>query len=205
MLFAVSETGAPARDVIPALITGSDLLSRAFELARGAHEGQERKGEGTPYIGHPLAVATILAEAGLDEDAIAAALLHDVVEDSELDLGEIEKRFGRGVASLVDALTEDERIRDYEERKVAHREEIAEAGPRAVAIYAADKLSNVRDMRRGYARDGESVASRFEAPLDTRIRLWREDLQMASEVAPELPFLVELRTELDALEVQRAS
>src|SRR6516165_11312710 len=76
------------------------LIVRAYEAAAAAHEGQLRN-SGEAYISHPLAVATILAGLGLDDVTIAAALLHDAVEDTSLGLDEIERDFGADVASIV--------------------------------------------------------------------------------------------------------
>ena len=81
----------------------SELITRAYEVAEAAHEGQMRR-SGEPYITHPLAVATIVAHFGLDETTIVAALLHDVAEDTDFTLADIEKEFGAEVAALVETL-----------------------------------------------------------------------------------------------------
>ena len=80
------------------------LLERAYETAERAHEGQQRK-SGDPYITHPVAVAEILAELGLDVPTLIAALLHDTVEDTPYSLAEARKDFGDEVANLVDGVT----------------------------------------------------------------------------------------------------
>ena len=101
---------------IDAAAERSELVGEALEMAREAHAGQIRNGSGgMPYIDHPVAVAELLAEHGFGDEVLAAALLHDVVEESE-----IERRRGRASASatrsrdLVEALTEDETIEPYE-------------------------------------------------------------------------------------------
>ena len=184
----------------PEFLRGSDLLERAYAFAGGAHASQLRKGDDSPYIGHPVTVARLLEEAGQPEEVLAAALLHDVVEDTGTSQAEIEEVFGEEVCRLVDALSEDPSICEYEMRKRALRDRVEEAGPAAVAIYAADKLSNLRDMRTAFERDGAAAAERF--PIDVRVRLalWRADLEMASRVAPELSMLRDLRYELEAFE-----
>ena len=138
--------------------------AEAYALAESAHREQKRKDGTSPYIGHPLAVAERLAAAGLDEPTVAAAILHDVVEDSDLGVGEIVERFGVEIGELVSALTDDRTIEDYEERKREHRERVAAAGPRAAAIYAADKLVNVRDLRKLYAKIGRGVRGALQRP-----------------------------------------
>ena len=81
-----------------------DLLARAYRLSAQAHSGQKRK-SGEDFLSHSVAVATILAEQQMDSTTIAAALLHDVVEDSEISLEEIRRDFGAEVTELVDGLT----------------------------------------------------------------------------------------------------
>jgi (p)ppGpp synthase/HD superfamily hydrolase len=182
----------------------SESVRRALTVAHRAHEGQLRKGDGSPFIGHPIRVAALLEADGFDDPVVAAALLHDVVEDTELDVGDVVEEFTAEVGELVDALTEDERIEDYVERKDAHRDQVAAAGERAAAIYVADKLANLRDMRALYAEVGERAAERFTAPsLDVRVEAWRRDCEMASAVAPDLPLVESLRAELDAFEAER--
>jgi (p)ppGpp synthase/HD superfamily hydrolase len=183
----------------------SPLVRDALELASEAHRGQQRKDNGAPYVTHPVRVAQLVTDAGLDDEAVAAALLHDVVEDSETSAAEIERRFGPTVARLVAALTEDDSIAGYEERKAEHRVRVEAAGPVAVTIYAADKLANLRDMRRLYAGIGERAAERFTAPLDLRARLWLEDAELAERALPKQPIAEELRAEAHGFERDRAS
>ena len=101
----------------PDFVAGSGLVTEAFDFAARAHRGQDRKGDGSPYIRHPVEVARLLHREGLDDDAtMAAAFLHDVVEDSEATIDDIRDRFGSEVAAIVEAMTEDKTIEDYEER-----------------------------------------------------------------------------------------
>ena len=81
-----------------------DKISRAYKLCEHAHEGQFRS-SGEPFFYHPVAVATILFELGMDSDTLSAALLHDVVEDTDVTIEEIEKQFGPDVAMLVSGVT----------------------------------------------------------------------------------------------------
>jgi guanosine-3',5'-bis(diphosphate) 3'-pyrophosphohydrolase len=188
----------------PRFIAQSELLSRAYGVAAQAHAGQQRKDDGSPFISHPVAVARVLKNADFGDHVIAAALLHDVVEDTELSSGQVAKRFGHEVADLVEALSEDNRIDDYEERKLAHRDRVEEAGSDAIAIYIADKLSNLRGMRAIYGLEGEAIAPRFKTPIDVRVGLWRGDLEMASRAVPDLPYLDDFRSELEAFDRERA-
>ncbi len=100
-------------------------------MARQAHAGQLRNGSGgMPYIQHPLTVAELLAGQGCSETVLAAGLLHDVVEESEIEVEEIRLRFGDGVAELVAALTDAEEIESYQRRKDVHRADVEAAGTR---------------------------------------------------------------------------
>jgi guanosine-3',5'-bis(diphosphate) 3'-pyrophosphohydrolase len=183
----------------------SVTLTRAYALARDAHSGQAGKDGRSPYIRHPLAVAELLAAEGLDEPTLVAAILHDVVESSELGIDEVVARFGAEVGELVSALTDDATIEDYEERREEHRARVAAAGPRAGAIYAADKLANVRELRNLYAEGGEAAAEeRLPVSLGARIELWHRDLAMLESVAGDLEVTSELRDQLYAFEAERS-
>jgi (p)ppGpp synthase/HD superfamily hydrolase len=191
---------------IEAAAAESELIGKALEMAERAHAGQTRNGSGgMAYIHHPVAVAELLAAHGFDESTVAAALLHDVVEDSDTGIDEIAAGFGQRVADLVAALTEDESIEPFERRKKAHRRHVEKVGGDALAIYAADKLSNIRVLRRALASEGESAGEEFEAPLDVKERVWEEDLEMLRHRAPDLPFVDELAEELGKLRQTRAT
>jgi (p)ppGpp synthase/HD superfamily hydrolase len=191
---------------IEAAAAESEPIRNALEMAERAHAGQTRSGSGgMAYIHHPVAVAELLAEHGYGEEAVAAALLHDVVEDSETSVDEIAARFGQPVAELVEVLTDDESVEPYERRKDEHRRRVEEAGGDALAIYAADKLSNVRVLRRAYASEGEPAGEEFKAPLDVKEAIWRADLEMLRRRAPDLPFVEDLARELERLRAARAT
>lgn len=129
----------------------STALARAYDMAARAHAGQTRKGRmGIPYVNHPIEVAAMVAEAGADEPVVIAAVLHDVVEDSDVALGEIEAAFGAQVAAMVDALTDDPSWSDLPrpERKRRQAERVPGA-PKAVRlIKIADQTSNLSDVAR---------------------------------------------------------
>jgi len=172
----------------------------ARRLAREAHVGQLRRGsDGRPFIEHPEAVAELLIQQGFDDEVIAAALLHDVVEKSETEAGHVRERFGGRVADLVAALTEDETIPVYEDRKQEHRWRVAKAGPQALAIFAADKLTNVMMLRDAYALIEESVSEELAVPLDLKIYIWEADLEMLFDEAADLPLTDRLADEMVGL------
>jgi GTP pyrophosphokinase len=127
-----------------------ELLTRAFRYAAVAHDGQQRR-SGEDFIAHPWAVAMICAELRLDEETIAAALLHDVVEDTDRDLEDIRAEFGDEIARLVDGVTKLTRIH-FQTREQAEAENyrkliVAMAeDPRVILIKLADRLHNLRTI-----------------------------------------------------------
>jgi GTP diphosphokinase / guanosine-3',5'-bis(diphosphate) 3'-diphosphatase len=185
---------------IDAAVERSDLVKEALATAQRAHAGQLRRGsDGRPFIDHPVAVAELLCGERQGDEVIAAALLHDVVEKSETSLEEVRERFGEVVGGLVAAMTEDESIPTYEDRKEEHRRRVADSGPAARAIFAADKLTNVRMLREAYALIGEGVSDELPVPLDLKMYIWEADLEMLFDEAPQLRLTDELADQLVAL------
>jgi len=168
--------------LIDAAAERSELVRTALEMARRAHAGQVRNASGgRPYIDHPLAVATQMAEHGFPDEVLAAALLHDVVEDSEIEIEDIRDAAGERVADLVAALTDEESIDSYEERKREHRRRVEAAGPDALAVFVADKLTNLEMLRSAYSDQREQVGEELSVPLDEKVAVWEADLAMAAE------------------------
>ncbi len=128
----------------------TDKIRRAFDLAAVAHQNQKRK-SGEPYLVHPVAVAIILIEFGMDADTIAAALLHDVVEDTAVTLEELTKQFGEEIARLVDGVTklgrlplstkEEEQAENVRKMLLAMAQDV-----RVIIIKLADRLHNMRTI-----------------------------------------------------------
>jgi hypothetical protein len=145
----------------------------------------------------------LVAGEGGDDAMVAAALLHDVIEDTEIEIERIEREFGADVAALVAAMTDDRTIGDYEARKDALRDQVREAGERAALIYASDKLANSSDLRGAYGEIGEDVAGRLKISLDGRIRIWRDDLEMCRELLGERAVVGDLDAMLTGLEDDR--
>jgi (p)ppGpp synthase/HD superfamily hydrolase len=200
----MSRPGADTSLATPAYVRDSDLLGAALSAAARAHAGQRRH-DGAPYLAHPLRVCELLAHAGEPETTLAAALLHDAVEDSELTVGDVAEAFGVEIGEIVAVLTEDERITDWVERKDALRAQVAAAGGPAAAVYAADKLANLREMRKLYAAHGEGAIELHKAPtLDLRVDAWRKDLAMVAKRTSDLALVEVLRDDLARFEAERA-
>jgi (p)ppGpp synthase/HD superfamily hydrolase len=126
------------------------FIERAAQLAVRAHEGQLRKYVGGPYVRHPMAVARLVRRFTHDRAMLAAALLHDVAEDTAVALAEIEENFGKDVSSLVSDLTDVSRPGDgnREQRKAIDRAHTAGASPRAKTIKACDLVHNTASIVR---------------------------------------------------------
>ena len=135
---------------------------------------------------------------------LAAGLLHDIVEHAEVEPESLRGRFGDRVVELVEALTEDPTIPDYEERKKEHRERVAAAGPDAQAIFAADKASNVAVLREAYEILGERVDEDLPVSLDAKILIWEFDLEMLFANSPGTPLVERFAEEMVGLWGQRA-
>jgi (p)ppGpp synthase/HD superfamily hydrolase len=188
----------------------SELVRGALDMAAEAHAGQVRNASGgRPYIDHPVAVAAQLVDHDFSDEVLAAALLHDVVEDSELQVEDIRRASGDRVAEIVDALTDDQSLDSYEERKREHRGRVEAAGPDALAIYVADKLTNVEMLREAYRSQGEQVAEELTVPLDVKVAVWGADLAMVAENAadgePTRELADRLAGELSSLAADRAA
>ena len=141
----------------------SSLIDSALVFAARAHAGQTRKATDIPYIVHPVGVMLILLEIGeTDPELLAAALLHDTVEDTDITLTQIQDTFGGRVAKIVEGCSEPDRSDTWEARK-QHTVAYLKTAPRAVQlITAADKLHNLRSLMTDYAELGEALWSRFK-------------------------------------------
>ncbi|MBM3971610.1 MAG: bifunctional (p)ppGpp synthetase/guanosine-3',5'-bis(diphosphate) 3'-pyrophosphohydrolase [Planctomycetes bacterium] len=174
----------------------SPLVERAMRIAAQAHRHHHRKGSDLPYITHPAQAAMILLRAGIDdEEILAAALLHDVVEDTDHTLESLAAEFPPKVVQLVAAMTErkhdhDGRKRSWQERKDEHLRQIATEPWEARAIVLADKLHNLGSMLVDLEH-GEDVWSRFNAPPDRVVWYHREMIAAAFQDDPRLGALAE--------------
>jgi (p)ppGpp synthase/HD superfamily hydrolase len=152
-------------------------LQRAFRYAAEKHAGQTRKQTAVPYLSHLMAVASLVLEAGGDEEMAIAALLHDVVEDcgGMPTLREVRKLFGRRVANIVEGCTDSfgEPKPEWVERKKDYLREVQRADAETRLVSAADKLHNVRAILTDYRHDGEEIWSRFSGKKDGTLWYYR--------------------------------
>ena len=152
-------------------------LQRAFRYAAEKHAGQTRKQTAVPYLSHLMAVASLVLEAGGDEEMAIAALLHDVVEDcgGMPRLREVRKRFGERVARIVKGCTDSfgEPKAEWMQRKKDYLSEVTHADIDTRLVSAADKLHNVRTILADYRQDGEAIWSRFSGKKDGTLWYYR--------------------------------
>jgi GTP pyrophosphokinase len=194
------QSGSPNDELSPVIASfrrrhpksGTAAMTKAFEVARLAHSQQKRKsGEG--YINHPLAVAKIVADIGLDETTVAAALLHDAVEDTEITVADVEREFGSEVAAIVDGVTKLERIqfdsKEAQQAATMRKMLVAMAKDlRVLIIKLADRLHNMRTIAAMPVEKQQRIASEtldIYAPLAHRLGMQGlkqqlEDLAFAS-------------------------
>ncbi len=137
------------------------MINEAIIFATNAHSNQTRKGSNTLYILHPLEAGIIVSQIKYDENLIAAAILHDTVEDTKVSIETIEEKFGKRVAELVEIESED-KSKTWKERKQHTIEHLKTEKDQDVKIVTlGDKLSNIRAMNRDYLRIGDELWERF--------------------------------------------
>ena len=154
----------------------SNLLDRAIVFAVNAHKNVERRGKGFPYIAHPLEAMSIVATMTNDQELLAAACLHDVIEDTEITYEDIKKEFGQRVADLVKSesdvvIVNKSASESWKERKQAAIDHLKHASREVQMVALGDKLSNMRALARDYRVIGDELWNRFHV-TDPRLHAW---------------------------------
>lgn len=182
---------------MPRVLKGLPQTQAAVAYAERMHAGQ-RRADGTPFILHPLEVASLLYFTGAPDHLIAAGVMHDLIEKAGVSASDLRKRFGPRITGLVLAVSDDDQIAGYAKRKAALRQQVAAAGGEALALFAADKLSKLRELRRETAVDSEAGAApgRVRELRARRVRHYHRSVALLEERLPESPLVRELRDEL---------
>jgi (p)ppGpp synthase/HD superfamily hydrolase len=170
------------------------LTQAAVEFARERHAGQHRAADRAAFVLHPLEVASLLDRSHYPDHVVAAAVLHDVLEDTDAQRSELEERFGSEVSDLVALVSDNPLIPEEEARKDDVRERVRRAGGYAPVVYAADKVSKVRELRSLVAG---GLAAR---DAEVKLRRYRKALAMLAETIPGSRVVELLRFELETLE-----
>ena len=162
-----------------------NMIKEAAEFADRAHQGVFRKGTEIPYITHPMETAAIVTAFTDEPEMIAAALLHDVIEDAGVTREELEEKFGPRVAFLVDGESED-KSKSWVERKGATVERLKTATRDEKILALADKLSNIRSTARDYLVLGDEVWQRFnQKDKDRRLPEKQDRIQVLRKTQAE--------------------
>src|SRR4051812_47636189 len=179
---------------VPTFVRELPLAKAAVIYAARLHRDRRRPPD--VALLHPLEVAALLHVAGYSETVVTAGVLHDTVEDDHADPDELRARFGDEVADLVAALTEDPEIEPFSERKAALRQQVGEFGAYAIAIYAADKIAKVSDLRAHVAHDRSALTGEQGR---ARVEHYHQSLAMLEQRDADHPLVRLLRFELEAL------
>jgi (p)ppGpp synthase/HD superfamily hydrolase len=174
------------------------VARQAYSFARQAHHDQRRESDAAQFIIHPLEVAALLHNTGHRDPVVAAGILHDTIENGRATAEDLVVRFGSEITQIVAAMTEDPTIENFDERKAALRQQIAEFGPDATAVYAADKVAKVRELRSRATR-GEDVLDPQHETAGGKLKHYLASLSMLEQITPAHPLVRQLRFELEML------
>ena len=175
-------------------LEGRPLAQVAVQFATRWHGGQRRAADQASFIVHPLEVAELLARSGYPDPVVAAGVLHDVLEDTDAEYWDVESQLGSTVADLVAAVSEDPAIADKKDRKDALRERVRQLSGYPAVLYAADKISKVRELRL-------RLASGFNPEdIESALSRHRASLVMLEDTIPGTRLVDVLRFELEALQ-----
>ena len=174
------------------------LIDLAIKVSTKAHEGQYRKGTNLPYISHPYAGGMLLMSSECTSEVVAAGILHDTVEDTELTLLDIEEQFGPKVASIVEECSEPNKEWSWEERKEHTIEYLKTAPIEVKLVTCADKLHNVRTMYENYQLEGEDFWNRFNRGKEKQAWYYR-NIVKSLRVNSTFPMLDALQEEVEKL------
>lgn len=182
---------------VEAVASGSALVRQALRLARELHGGEYRPvGAYEPFVAHLEAVAELLIERGAGERAVAAGLLHDALEHTDVGQRELRQRCGADVAATVVAVSADRRIESHRERRRAVRERVAAAGPDARRVFAAEKIANVIALRECKMSWDPELEAEMEIGIPAQIDAWEADMAMLFDLDEDEPLAHRLADEL---------
>ncbi|MDC1205447.1 HD domain-containing protein [Candidatus Pacebacteria bacterium] len=153
-----------------------NIIENATQIAVSAHEGQARKTDGSPYIKHPFAVAQIVEDAGFAEHVIAAALVHDVLEDTSVREATLRAHLGDAVTDIVIAVSEDKTLA-WEDRKEQYANQVVHGGEEVMAVSVADKIHNAQSIITDHATLGPAIWDKFNRGKEKKI--WFERLLLS--------------------------
>lgn len=180
-----------------------ELFEGALLFAKRAHDGQYRKGAHVPYISHPMQVAGLAIEYGADQEQAAAALLHDVIEDTPATHAALATEFGPRVADIVRGCsdTEDHTTKsEWRPRKESYLAHLREAGPDVALVSCADKLHNARSIVADLRTDGVAFFETFTGKRDGTLWYYRSLVEVFKGHDLPAGLVSELRVAVETME-----
>jgi HD domain-containing protein len=188
----------PEASGAPRFVTRLPHMRQAFEYATRLHRGQRRACDDAPFIVHPIEVASLLYYSGCRDEVVAAGLLHDVIEVTSATAADVARSFGPEIARLVAAVTDDATIESWQERKRRLRRQVWTAGTDAGAIFAADKVARVRELRTQI--ESARRPGRREPSREQKLDHYRRSLAMLEGLMASHAIVARLRRELELLD-----
>lgn len=157
-----------------------NIIAKAVTISILAHKDQTRKGDNLPYLVHPVTVALKLAKHNFSDTVIAAALAHDILEETEYREGQLRETLGAEVLRIVKAVTNDDSL-PWEEKKKKYVETVKAGGEKAIAVSIADKIANLHSFFDQYEIEGPALWKKFNRGKKEKVWFEKEVLKMAKE------------------------
>ncbi len=173
----------------------TDKIKEAVYFASKAHKDQKRKILDYPYISHPMAVMFLVSKFSEEEDVLVASVLHDVVEDTNTNLEEIERIFGKKVRDLIDVLTEDDSLLDKEEKETKQLERFKNASKDALLIKLADIIHNFTDILLVFKNHfKEEYLDVFGDDIENKVKKAEQRIEVIETAWQDNPLLPEVKS-----------
>ena len=157
-----------------------NIIEKAMHIAVVVHSGQLRKGDESPYIIHPVMVALKLAKYNFSDSIIAAALTHDVLEDTDFPIEQLREELGDEVFGIVKSVTQDGSL-SWEEKKEKYIEDVRNGSDGAKAVSVADKIHNIESLEDAYSKQGSDIWKKFNRGMEKKMWFENEVLKMLKE------------------------
>ena len=172
---------------------GLPIAQAALRFARARHRGQRREADQAAFIVHPFEVGLLLCSDGQTDEIVAAGLLHDVLEKTATTSAELQRRFGSRIARVVESVSDDPSLGDYEFRKRDLRDRVAHADAGTRAVFAADKIAKARELALLPRRQLNEPGNR------AKLAHYHASLETLRKVDRDMPFIHRLAAELNRI------
>ena len=177
----------------------SDLIDVALEFAAHAHRADTRKGTDIPYISHPAGVGVLLAQHGCSTEVVCAGILHDTIEDTPVTEQQLRNLFGERITTLVLGASEPDKTLSWRARKEHTHEYLKTAELDVCLVVCADKLHNLRSIRRDLDAHGEQIWGKFNRPRDDQRWYYDGILQSLEPQLRNHKMFQQLQSEISAV------